>query len=135
MRLIRLQALRKSSGFSLLEVIVSLAVLGIGVVAVMQLYSAALRTIKKAEDHTRATIFARSLLEEAMAKSRPENLPGTFDLGQGAKGERSARILYTTEQTAEYEVTVRVELSGGESVELTGLRTFYTKSNDTQTAP
>lgn len=125
MRSIGLQAPRQSTGFSLLEVIVALAVLGVGVVALMQLYSGSLRSIKKAEDHTRLLIYARSMMDEAMAKANPEGIAGIYTLDEDVRAERTIKAVYSTETTTEYEIGVSVSLPRGETVTLSALRTFY----------
>ena len=59
-------ALLRSRGFSLLEVMVALAILGIALVAIFQLFSVNLRSTQKAEDYTKAIFYARSMLDEAL---------------------------------------------------------------------
>ncbi len=129
------RAQRRSKGFSLLEVIVTLAVLGIGLSALMQLYSITLRTVKKAEDHTVATIQARSLLEESIASSHPADTAKTFELSGGMRAERTVGIVYQTDNNIEYEIRVKVELGRGESVELTGLRSIFINTPASANAP
>ena len=131
----RSRARRRSRGFSLLEVIVTLAVLGIGLSALMQLYSASLRTVKKAEDHTLATIQARSLLEESLASSKPADTAKTIELPGGMRAERTVGIVYQTDNNIEYEIRVKVELGRGESVELTGLRSIFINTTGNSNAP
>jgi len=53
-------------GFTLLEVMISLAILAIGLVTVMQLFSASLRNAKVSQDYTKAIFSARQKLEEIM---------------------------------------------------------------------
>jgi len=50
----RFSARLRSKGFSLMEVMVALAIMSVSVVAVFQLYSLALRSVKKADDYTSA---------------------------------------------------------------------------------
>ncbi len=45
-----MKPLNKTAGFTLLEVLVALALLGVGVVVVLQLFSANLRSISASED-------------------------------------------------------------------------------------
>ena len=113
----------------------TLAVLGIGLTALMQLYSASLRTVKKAEDHTIATIQARSLLEEAIASPYPADMNGTFDLAGGLRATRTVSTVFESEQTVEYEFKVRVEFGRGESMELTGNKTVSVPATGSANAP
>lgn len=51
-------------GFTLLEVMISLAILAIGLVTVMQLFSSSLRNAKVSQDYTNAIFAARQKMEE-----------------------------------------------------------------------
>ena len=53
-----------SFGFTLLEVIVSMAILGISLVLVMQLFSAGLKSAKASCDYTIAIVHAKDKMEE-----------------------------------------------------------------------
>jgi Tfp pilus assembly protein PilV len=44
---------------------VALAILGVAIVAVFQLFSLSLRSTRKAEDYTKALFYARSLPDES----------------------------------------------------------------------
>jgi prepilin-type N-terminal cleavage/methylation domain-containing protein len=63
-----------AAGFTLLEVAIALAIIGVGVVTVLELFSAALRMESGAGMRTRAVVHARGLLDAAMAL--PEIKPG-----------------------------------------------------------
>jgi prepilin-type N-terminal cleavage/methylation domain-containing protein len=54
---------RQSQGFTLLEIAVALAVLGIGVVTVMQIFQGALRLQTKAAEQSRVVMAARQVLD------------------------------------------------------------------------
>jgi prepilin-type N-terminal cleavage/methylation domain-containing protein len=51
-------------GFTLLEIIIAVAILGIGVVMVMQLFSGGLRTARTSKEYTNAVIHAKIKMEE-----------------------------------------------------------------------
>lgn len=53
-----------SSGFTLIEIIVSMAILGISLVMVMQLFSAGLKSAKASCDYTRAIVHAKDKMAE-----------------------------------------------------------------------
>lgn len=59
---------RKNQGFTLIEVIVSLAIIGVGIVAVLQLFSGGLRSIKVSDDYLRAAILAQNKMKELEIK-------------------------------------------------------------------
>ena len=55
-------------GFTLLEVLAAVAILGIAITVVIQLFSGGLRLEKESEDYTRAVFYGRQLLEELSLK-------------------------------------------------------------------
>lgn len=56
-----------TSGFTLLEVMVAMAILGLAVVASIQLVSQSLRLLRQAGEHQQASMLADRLLREASA--------------------------------------------------------------------
>ena len=71
----------KSQGFTLLEVLVAMAILGIGLIVIIELFSGGLRLGRTSEEYTRAVGYARMKLEEvSLAKSLEEGIEeGEFD--------------------------------------------------------
>jgi general secretion pathway protein I len=53
------------AGFTLLEVLVALAILGLAVVSAIQLFAGGLRLLKQAGDHQRATLIADQKARDA----------------------------------------------------------------------
>ena len=125
MRSTLLRAKRQSKGFSLLEVIVALAILGVAIAALMQLFSGSLSTIKKAENHSKATIYARGLLDEAYSRSRPEDIPKTYEFQEGFSAEVDLAPLSMEEDATLYAITVTVRWPPSGMLELTGKRVFH----------
>jgi len=70
---------KSESGFTLMEVIVSVAVLAISFVMIMQLFSGGLRASRTSCDYSRAIVHAKDKMEE-MAIS-PESTSGEFEDG------------------------------------------------------
>jgi prepilin-type N-terminal cleavage/methylation domain-containing protein len=70
-----------SRGFTLLEVAIALAILGIGVVTVLELFSAGLRMEGNAGIRARAVVYARGLLDQTLAlpELRAGDDRGRFD--------------------------------------------------------
>jgi prepilin-type N-terminal cleavage/methylation domain-containing protein len=137
---------RGSGGFSLIEVIVALAILGIALVSLVELFSVSLRSTKKSADYTTALIYARSIMEEAYAAPSPEDMGDTFDLGEGYSGERAVReveLPWSGEEEGEgngegggdappfklFEITVTVTWPPGGKVVLTGRRAVYDETS------
>ncbi len=66
---LKVKALKRAgaqSGFTLLEVMVSLAILGIGILMVMQLFSGGLGLAVAANKHTEAVLLAREKMAETL---------------------------------------------------------------------
>jgi len=72
---------RGARGFTLLEVAIALAILGVGVVTVLELFSAGLRMESGAGVRSRAVVYARGLLDQTMAlpEVRAGSDRGRFD--------------------------------------------------------
>ncbi len=75
---------RPNAGFTLLEIAVALAILGIGVVACMQIFGGSLRLQDRASRETRAVLYARALMDELLI--RPEIKNHTEDRPITAEG-------------------------------------------------
>jgi general secretion pathway protein I len=56
----------KKQGFTLIEVIVALAILGIGLTVIIELFSGGLRLAKVSEEYSKGVNYARSKMEEVM---------------------------------------------------------------------
>jgi general secretion pathway protein I len=120
-------ARRTEHGFTLLEVIVALAILGIGFALAMELLAAGVRSAKASEDYTQAVLLARQKMAE-VAVTR--NLTGSAETGEFGGGFRWASEVQPLEQEEElpgrlYSVQVRVtwpSRRGEKSVNLQTLR-------------
>ncbi|GAB4540110.1 MAG: hypothetical protein Fur0020_09110 [Thermodesulfovibrionia bacterium] len=64
-----------TNGFTLFEVLVSIAILSIAIVVVLQLFSANMRNISKSDEYVKATIKAESMMREVLDGELKE---GTF---------------------------------------------------------
>ncbi len=56
------------NGFTLLEVVVALAILGIGLTVIIELFSGGLRLVKTSEEYTKAITYAHMKMEEISLK-------------------------------------------------------------------
>lgn len=56
-------------GFTLLEVMVALAILGLGIVTVLELFSGSLRLGVKASRHTQAAIYAQNVMNHVFSQT------------------------------------------------------------------
>lgn len=64
---------RRQSGFTLIEVIVAAAILGLGLLAIVQVFPYGIEVSRRAEDTTKATLLAQSMFEGL--KMDPVNYP------------------------------------------------------------
>jgi prepilin-type N-terminal cleavage/methylation domain-containing protein len=126
----RSQALLKSRGLSLLEVIVALAILGIGVVALIQLFSIDLRTAKKSGDYSKALIYGRSMLDEAYSYPEPEDAAGSFDSGEYSAETTVELIPSEDKNTQTYEITVTVTWPPKQTLKLQGRKILHEKKKE-----
>ncbi len=101
--------MRPQRGITLLEVLVALAILAIGVVALQRLLVRSVATVMADHRTTRAMLLARALLAEAETQP-PE--PGRSD-GVGPGGLRFEREVRRTLHPALREVRVRVYPEAG----------------------
>lgn len=63
---------RPDSGFTLLEVLVSLALLGIALVVIFQLFSAGLKTITATDDYAAAVIKSEAVMRDILDNDKLE---------------------------------------------------------------
>jgi len=72
---------RRDQGFTLIEVIIALAILGIGLTVIIQLFSGGLRLAKISEEYTRAMNLGRMKMEEITYQPKLEEgtSEGEFD--------------------------------------------------------
>ena len=79
------------SGFTLIEVAIAMAIVGVGVVTVLEIFNAALRTERGAGVRAKAAIQARALLEQTMTEPDPVPMQDSGELPGGYRFERRVR--------------------------------------------
>lgn len=84
-------ARRRSAGFTLIEVAIAMAIVGVGVVTVLEIFNAALRTERGAAVRAKAAIQARALLEQTMTEPEPVAMQDSGELPGGYRFERRVR--------------------------------------------
>ena len=126
-QLTRFSALLRSNGFSLLEVMVALAILGIALVAIFQLFSLNLRSTQKAEDYTKAIFYARSMLDEAYSFVDPVDASDSKDYENKYDVTRTVSLQSESEDgnIKLYEITVAVVWPPSGKFTISGLKTVY----------
>lgn len=118
---------RANYGFTLIEVVVALAILSLAIVTIIQLFSQGLRLLKLSGDHQRAVLLADQKMREfdPTRESIETGEDGEFSW------ERRVEIAPMPEELTVpgvaplrvFRVSVQVRWSGGRSVEVATLRT------------
>jgi len=62
----------RTRGFALIEVVVALAILGIGLTVIIELFAGGLRLARTSEEYTKAMNFARMKMEEVTSQQKVE---------------------------------------------------------------
>jgi general secretion pathway protein I len=102
---------RAEGGFTLLEVIVAMALFAAGIVVVFRLYSGALRLAAGSRDASASSIYARQRMEEALLVPDPvEGVErGTF--GDRYRWEVTTSVVPQEEEKPYDEIHIRVAVS------------------------
>ncbi|MCI0347077.1 MAG: type II secretion system GspH family protein [Chloroflexi bacterium] len=79
---------RRRAGFTLLEIAVALAIVGIGMVACMQVFSGSLRLQDRASRQSRAVLVARVGMDDLLMRPYDRLRNGCEDRPAGADGIR-----------------------------------------------
>ena len=126
-QLTRSSALLRSRGFSLLEVMVALAILGMALVAIFQLFSLNLRSTQKAEDYSKAIFYARSMLDEAYIFIDPADASDSREYENKYEVTREVNLKSESEdgKIKLYEITVAVTWPPSGNFRIRGLRSVY----------
>lgn len=121
-------------GFSLLEVIVALAILGIGLALITQLFAGGLRSVGVSEEYTRAILLARLKMEEVIHLSETVKSTESGEI-EGTEFTWEAEVVPAElgerdddryEKVEAFYLTVRVKwpgIMGQRQVELNTLKT------------
>ena len=128
---------RSEAGFTLIEVLVALAILSIAVVASIQAFAQGLRLLKLAGDHQHAMLLADQKMRDVVDPKEGRE--------QGTEGllswERTTRLLETpdlkpadgSDRGRVYEIDVRVAWEEKRQIEIRTLRMVPPESSQTGT--
>lgn len=115
-------------GFSLLEVLVAVAILGIALTVVMQLFSANLRSIKASEDHVDASMRAEAKMREILDDEELGEKAWTETTDEGYRIDVSVtetmKERTETLQVALFEVTLAIRWKKADKERVQILRTL-----------
>lgn len=119
----------RDAGFTLLEVVVAIAILGLGVVTAIQLFAGGLRLLKVAGEHQEAALIADQKAREitALVEGRETGTEGDFTWERTIRSTEVPADLAITSQKPYhvYAVTVQVRWGEKRSVEVATLRTAH----------
>lgn len=118
--------MKGSRGFTLLEVLVALAILGLAVVTILQLFSQGLRLLKLSGDHQRAVLLADQKAREVepTAEGIESGQDGEFAWERRVEAYPvPVELIVPGAPVRLLQVSVLVRWSGNRAVEVTTLRT------------
>jgi Tfp pilus assembly protein PilV len=99
----------------LLEVAVALAIMGLGVVTCLQLFSGSLRVQDRASRQTRAVLFARAIMDALLAETEIANHTEERDTAEGYRARITVRdagpddgVVFPDEWQSSLDLTLRV---------------------------
>jgi len=123
---------RGERGFTLLEVIVAMALFAAGIVAISQLFTGSLRLSGGARDASAAAIYARQRMEEALLAPDPVEGVEQGGFGEGYRWQLTTSFVRPEEEEPYDEIRYRVTVTwddGGErrATELTAGRWRWRK--------
>jgi len=111
---------RGNGGFTLLEVIVAMALFAAGIVAISRLFTGSLQLCAGARDASAGAIYARQRMEEALLAPVPAEGVEQGDFGEGYRWKLETSLVPPEEEKPYDEirmrVTVRWEDGGDERV-------------------
>lgn len=137
---------RGQGGFTLMEVLVSMAILGIALTLILELFSGGLRSAKISEEYTKAVWYGNAKMEEMLTvQDLSEGVTeGSFDSQYAWRSEvKKSNPKLTVEEDGQtnlpidlYQIVVRVTWSSGSgqrSYEVESLRVFKSEDNTGET--
>ena len=113
-------------GFTLIEVIVAMAIVSISLVMIMQLFSGGLRASRASCDYTRAVVHAKNIMEELSFNP----IPGSGDFEDGFNWQTAIEPYEESEESGFKIVKLNVIISWGDalrkpkSMQLVSLKTL-----------
>lgn len=97
-------------GFTLLEVVVAITILGAGIAALLALFSGSLRLAEGARDTSAAAVYASQRLEEALLAPDPAEGEETGPFGEKYRWVTRTTVVPPGEEGSRYRA-VRIEVT------------------------
>ena len=122
----------RKDGFTLIEVIIAIAILGISLVMVMQLFAGGLRAARTSCDYSRAVIHAKDKMEDIT--DNPVQDSGVFDDGFKWETEVESYKEVKDDPFKLLKIKVRVMwpdvMKNSKTVELVGLKAVESENEE-----
>jgi len=103
------------SGFTLLEVLGAVAILGISLALLFEVFGHGLRNTARLESVSDAVVASRSLLDRALLHRNPEDATESGDLPDGLRYRITTAVVAETERQRLFRITVEVFRPGAGS--------------------
>ena len=122
-------------GFTLIEVVIALAILGIGLTVILELFSGGLRLARTSAEYTRAVNYARTKLEEITSQESIEEgvTEGELEAPFRWQVEVKKLDILPAERSTEYkppvdlfQIKVNILWNSGSKERTTGLESYRT---------
>lgn len=126
---------RGQKGFTLLEVVVAMAILGVGLTVIIELFSGGLRLGRTSEEYTKAVGYARMKMEEISLTDKLEEgvQEGEFDRNYRWRAEFKRVDLLPPRETDYrppmelYQLRIDVLWKSGFQEKATGVQTYRSR--------
>lgn len=89
----RTQRFKVEIGFTLLETLTAMMILAISLVTIFQLFSGGLNSVRKAENYSRAVLYAREKMDELLLRKSMSDSDLQGDFGSGYVWQAQIRNL------------------------------------------
>ena len=110
--------LRRCHGFTLIEILVAMAILGICLVTILQLFSGGLKSSKVSDEYTRAIFHGREKMEEILLAEELTEEVLAGDFGDGFEwNAQISRVQLSEEEDTRIPVdtyAIKVQVQWGE---------------------
>lgn len=126
-----------SSGFTLLEVMVALMIMGVGLVSVLEVFSSSIRLGAKASQRTQAAIYGQNVMDRLFALEQLEDGELGGEMSNGYAWRAQVQEIYPEDNETDFlhlkDIEVRIiwqENFGQQELVLRALRTVMERPED-----
>ncbi|MBM4267461.1 MAG: type II secretion system protein [Deltaproteobacteria bacterium] len=84
--------MRRQRGFTLIEIAIGMAILGIGVVSALEVFGSAVRVARISARRTEAIMHAKALMDSSLWAPEFQHAVSHGEIGDGFRWERTIRV-------------------------------------------